>query len=284
MATRSIELFSQEFASDWESACRGDAELRHLSAHASVRFSVQADAASLTMAIVDGALESVRPGNTAAEFSLRAPTEVWQRFMQAVPPAPYHHVFAMKMRVPEFSVAGDEQKLLQHAALVRRSLELARWIANGRSRSALRPDAPTASRAPGSVEPIVGRYAAIEIEGRSHRVYYEQSGTGPDLLFLHTAGSDTRQFHHLMNDAGLMRDWRMSAFDLPWHGKSLPPVGGVPGEWHNSVRDWILFRYHDYTWPNFNIADSLMVCGALVLLWQGMRNPAPENPSDQPAE
>ncbi len=57
----------------------------------------------------------------------------------------------------------------------------------------------------------------------------------------------------------------------------------LPGEWHNSVRDWILFRYHDYTWPNFNIADSLLVCGALLLLWHGMRNPAPEKPEDRPA-
>ena len=28
--------------------------------------------------------------------------DVWERFLQAVPPAPYHHVLAMKMRVPEW--------------------------------------------------------------------------------------------------------------------------------------------------------------------------------------
>ena len=46
---------------------------------------------------------------------------------------------------------------------------------------------------------------------------------------------------------------------------------GVPGAFHNEVRDWILFRYHSYTWPNFNIADSLLVCGACLLLWHGLR-------------
>ena len=137
----------------------------------------------------------------------------------------------MKLRVPEFSVAGDEQKLLQFAHLVRRSLELARWVANGRAAAALRPAGPVAAPATGSVEPIAGRYAWIEIEGRRHRIYFEQAGRGRDLLFLHTAGADTRQFHRLMNDAELLRDWRMTAFDLPWHGKSLPPEGGVPGEW-----------------------------------------------------
>ncbi len=49
----------------------------------------------------------------------------------------------------------------------------------------------------------------------------------------------------------------------------------VPGQWHNEVRDWILFRYGEFTWPNFNIADSLLVCGAMLLLWHGFRHPAP---------
>ena len=49
----------------------------------------------------------------------------------------------------------------------------------------------------------------------------------------------------------------------------------VPGQWHNEVRDWILLRYGDFTWPNFNIADSLLVCGAMLLLWHGLWHPAP---------
>lgn len=41
----------------------------------------------------------------------------------------------------------------------------------------------------------------------------------------------------------------------------------VATELRSAVRDWILIRYHQYTWPNFNIADSLLVCGAGMLLW-----------------
>jgi signal peptidase II len=54
-----------------------------------------------------------------------------------------------------------------------------------------------------------------------------------------------------------------------WH----PP--GRPDVWRNEVRDWILFRWGEYTWPNFNIADSLLVCGAMLLLWHSFRNPEP---------
>ncbi len=36
--------------------------------------------------------------------------------------------------------------------------------------------------------------------------------------------------------------------------------------WSSGVRDWILFQYNaNYVWPNFNIADSLLVCGAIML-------------------
>jgi signal peptidase II len=34
-----------------------------------------------------------------------------------------------------------------------------------------------------------------------------------------------------------------------------------------AVRDWILVMIGDWPWPNFNIADSLLVCGAGLLLW-----------------
>ncbi|MBU6387738.1 MAG: signal peptidase II [Planctomycetes bacterium] len=40
---------------------------------------------------------------------------------------------------------------------------------------------------------------------------------------------------------------------------------GLPGDYAGGVRDWILCRYGQYTWPNFNIADSLLVVGAVML-------------------
>ena len=45
----------------------------------------------------------------------------------------------------------------------------------------------------------------------------------------------------------------------------------------HAVRDWIRFSYYDHVWPNFNIADSLLVCSALFLAWQSFRPPLPEH-------
>lgn len=39
----------------------------------------------------------------------------------------------------------------------------------------------------------------------------------------------------------------------------------LPNEYHGGVRDWILLTYGGYVWPNFNIADSLLVAGAIML-------------------
>lgn len=72
-----------------------------------------------------------------------------------------------------------------------------------------------------------------------------------------------------------------------------PPAGAVdalgqPVERLCAVRDWILFRFGDWSWPNFNIADSLLVGGAGLLFWHAAcpasRNVARSTPSaDRPA-
>lgn len=73
------------------------------------------------------------------------------------------------------------------------------------------------------LEPMIGRYARISVEGRPHRIYFEEAGAGIPLVCLHTAGSDGRQWRHLLADAEITRHFRVIAFDLPFHGKSNPP-------------------------------------------------------------
>lgn len=72
-------------------------------------------------------------------------------------------------------------------------------------------------------EPIVGRYTSVDIDGRAHRIFVEESGDGLPLLCLHTAGADSRQFRHLLNDSEVGRRFRIVAFDMPYHGRSNPP-------------------------------------------------------------
>jgi pimeloyl-ACP methyl ester carboxylesterase len=89
------------------------------------------------------------------------------------------------------------------------------------------------------LEPIVGRYMRLSLGGRAHRVYFEEAGSGIPLVCLHTAGADGRQFRHLMNDADVTRHFRVLAFDMPWHGKSLPPVGWQDEEYTLTTRGYV---------------------------------------------
>ena len=89
------------------------------------------------------------------------------------------------------------------------------------------------------VEPITGRYLRLTLGGRPHRVYFEEAGQGIPLLCLHTAGADGRQFRHLMNDAEVTRHYRVLAFDMPWHGKSLPPAGWQDEEYRLTTAAYV---------------------------------------------
>ena len=74
-------------------------------------------------------------------------------------------------------------------------------------------------------EAIVGRYFTMQVAGEPCRIYVEEAGTGIPLVCLHTAGSDARQFRHILTDPAITDHYRVIAFDLPWHGKSNPPPG-----------------------------------------------------------
>jgi pimeloyl-ACP methyl ester carboxylesterase len=89
------------------------------------------------------------------------------------------------------------------------------------------------------LDPIVGRYVHVTLQGRPHRVYFEEAGQGIPLLCLHTAGADGRQFRHMMTDAAITDHFRVISFDLPWHGKSTPPDGWQDEEYRLTTDAYI---------------------------------------------
>jgi pimeloyl-ACP methyl ester carboxylesterase len=227
-------IFSPPFLAALQKAARADAELKAFSANASCRFRVIAGDRNADFEFVSGSLFFV--SEIQAEepsFVLEAPAAIWEKFFWAVPPAPYHSIYAMKMRVPEFKVSGSELALAQNMHLVRRVLEIGREVISGVQ------ERKNPAKKAGTKENIRAGYVWIEYEGRPSRIYCEEAGEGHDLLCLHTAGSDSRQFYKLMNDAGLGAQWRMVAFDLPWHGKSLPPEGAPVGDWDLTTERYV---------------------------------------------
>lgn len=155
------------------------------------------------------------------DFSIAAPDRVWREFLSEKPSAPYHHLFAMWAREPSFCLDGNREVMAQNAVLLSYMMRIARELWNS---SKNKTEAHKFSHRNPGKESINASYWRIPINGEICRVYVEEAGQGHDLLLLHTAGSDSRQFYHLLNDERLTSGWRMVAFDLPGHGKTLPPA------------------------------------------------------------
>jgi pimeloyl-ACP methyl ester carboxylesterase len=83
---------------------------------------------------------------------------------------------------------------------------------------------------------MVGRYVHVDIDGTSHRIYFEEAGQGIPLVCLHTAGSDNRQWRYLLADEEFTKHFRIIAFDLPWHGKSNPPANWDGSEYQLTTK------------------------------------------------
>lgn len=88
---------------------------------------------------------------------------------------------------------------------------------------------------------VIGRYVYLTINGVEYRIYYESNGSGIPLLCQHTAGAHGFQWRHLLEDPDITRNFQVIAWDLPFHGKSLPPIGDAHWEKpYNLTRDFFL--------------------------------------------
>jgi pimeloyl-ACP methyl ester carboxylesterase len=210
----------------WREACAADATLAAWAGPWSVSFAIASGAGTSVFNVVDG---KVQPDGGDPAFTLAAPDAVWAKFLLPVPPRHHHGIFAMHYRVPEFAIQGEQLVFMQHAHVARRVLEIGKWLSLGNKPPV--PGSLAPREGPRAVPKVQGGYVPVTAGGTTYQIYYEAAGSGRDVLCMHTAGSDGRQFHGLMADSRIVEGHRLVAFDLPWHGKSPPPEGAIPGSW-----------------------------------------------------
>lgn len=146
------------------------------------------------------------------KLSVNAPAAVWRDIMSAQPPVGLHSVTA-GLRSGALTMVGNAVSAAQALHSLERLFEILR--------GQMQEDDPGFC----SLQPIRGSYATLTIpKNEPFQVYVEESGSAaaPTILMLHTAGADGRQFHALMADKTMMRDWHMIVFDMPGHGRSMP--------------------------------------------------------------
>lgn len=218
----------RSFVTAWNAAAGADDDLSRLIGTAEVNFAVEYGSEVVSFAVADGllAVKGVTPS-----FTLSASQVDWDFFFEQPPRPPYQSFFGMLMRIESAEVRGDELRFAQHVHIVRRLLEVGREVASGQG----------PSRQP-AVEPVTdvrqGSYLQIVVGAHAASVYVEQAGSGQDLLLLHTAGADSRQFRYIFNDSRITASHRLVAFDLPGHGRSGVFDGMRPGDQALTTEDY----------------------------------------------
>lgn len=158
-----------------------------------------------------------------------ATREAWDALMQPVPPPHAHRISATApadiaaelMHGSAARVVGDLiGDVTPYFAAVDEFVALLREMVNGSVPVRAVADVERA------FDTAVGRYMYVRIDGVQYRIYFEEAGTGEiPMVLQHTAGADGRQWRHVLEDPDYQKLYRMIAYDLPYHGKSLPPTG-----------------------------------------------------------
>ena len=190
--------------------------VRALLRGADVAFALTGDSWTVQIRVRQGEA-SVDRGDATARFTLRASDDVWGRVLAASPEPGWQSVLHL-VRTGTIDVLGDERAFFRHLHIVRTLVE------------AVRPAPADAPRRPRRLA-ATGRYERVDSALGTADVYIERCGSGPQILALATAGSDTSQWHGIMTDSDLTDAFELITVDLPWHGRSSPVFGGRPGEW-----------------------------------------------------
>lgn len=173
---------------------------------------------------------------TEALFTLAALPTQWENLFKKNPEMPYQSFWALygqNIRQDGVEVIGDQRAFTNYAHIWRTILDVFHDAFCGSNDVSYQPVLEE--------DFITGRYAIIQTKAWGKcKIFYETSGTGPqEIVFLHTAGSDSRQYHGVMNNPSTRARCTMIAFDLPSHGRSFPSPAQSLGGHTNSEDAYI---------------------------------------------
>ena len=208
--------------------CQGDGEFRLAARFWTGGLRLEIGTQVTGVVVTDGVAAARAPDRDApGVITLTASESVWEKLLAARPPRFYNDLFSV-VTSREVTLAADGVLYAQYYPAVMRALELLRPEDPDRAMT------PTVAARPGSLDTPIGRYVHLELEGHDYRVYFEEAGTGIPMLLQHTAGAHGSQWRHLFECREITDHFRLVAYDLPFHGKSLPPVG--PKWWASKYR------------------------------------------------
>jgi len=201
---------------EWARRCAADGEFRLAGRYWNGGLVLRIGERRLGLSLADGVPAAGQPdGEGVLEYA--GPEPVWAEVLAAVPARFHNDLMANIMLDLGISRDGDPVRHAQYYGAVMRAVELLRPAA-----AAAGPVDVPARRA--AHDAPVGRYLHLTLGDADHRLYYEEAGQGIPLLLQHTAGCHGSQWRHLFEVPEITDHFRLIAYDLPYHGKSLPPT------------------------------------------------------------
>ncbi len=208
-------------AAIWAARCRRDGEFRIAARHWHGGIRLVVGAQRLSLNIHDGEVVETTvaaAAESAGVIELAGDELVWEKVLAAVP-EPFHNDAIANMTMAQgLTRTADPLVFAQYYAAFMRTLELLREEVGAQ------PEPLPTTATNGTLDAPVGRYIHLDLGGQDYRIYFEEAGQGIPLLLQHTAGCHSSQWRHLFELPEITDRFRLIAYDLPFHGKSLPPV------------------------------------------------------------
>jgi pimeloyl-ACP methyl ester carboxylesterase len=192
------------------SACT-DVEIPRLAQGLTANFEWRMGSRSVWMAIQNGRA-TLCGGATCPSVLISAEEESWGRVLASPSSPTYHSFTALEIANPHFEVSGEPVVIARCRPTLERIIECVVSVP-ALVTEAVRRD----------ITLISGRYVPVTIDGDTYDIYVERAGRGMPVLFLHTAGADSRQFLPQLSDVGLTDEFELFSVDMPFHGRSMPP-------------------------------------------------------------
>lgn len=204
-------------SADLARVCRSDGELLIAARHWTGNLSLVMGEQRLSLGFDDG-VPREDPVESASNITLSGSPETWAPILKTKPD---RLMTEMYLLIAAGAIEADCDLVLlgQYYCVVARIIELLRPPGDIED-----PELDESGATPRFDAPV-GRYIHLELGGHDHRIYFEEAGRGGiPLVLQHTAGAHGTQYRHLFENDDITRRFHLIAYDLPFHGKSIPPV------------------------------------------------------------
>ncbi len=195
-----------------------DGELKNYARFFTGSISFQCESSAIIVAFDNGAVNGSTPA-ASNHIEFASVPDIWAGLLAPKPPRLMTDLLPFVV-LEQMTVNCDLTLIAQYYQLIMRLVELARPKPEQSIEDPLVEDTKTH----GLFDAPTGQYIHLELGGVDHRIYFEEAGVGGiPLVLQHTAGAHGSQYRHLFENEKITNKFHLIAYDLPFHGKSMPP-------------------------------------------------------------